>query len=211
LLKDCQRGIIQHAIICKLLGTDDPETPDSMSHFIDKVTSLDRSVRDDIICARLIGEKELEDMHIPLWLYNSWEWDSGKIDFLYQFPSKHRKNINIIKEKVEKFEKLKNGLPKNIIAKIEFDCWDDLLVDMRGFIDSVRLTKTLFWYTGAEINIINIRVTKVYYKEKEYKSLNEFLKEADRKTTKMNNEAWEYFMKFGQKDSKQKSKKKINF
>ncbi len=79
LLKVCDDD--QSGFVCKLLSYDEPETVESISNFLNAIKAVDSEIQKDLICARLIGKKEIMNLDTVL------DESSGSSDKKYTFRS----------------------------------------------------------------------------------------------------------------------------
>lgn len=61
-IKICEKADGGVTAICRILRQDDPETPESIYIFLDSLGQLSESVRQDMICARLMGLKRVNNI-----------------------------------------------------------------------------------------------------------------------------------------------------
>ncbi|HSS76655.1 MAG TPA: hypothetical protein VLV54_07890 [Thermoanaerobaculia bacterium] len=128
--------------ICEILKQDAVEDPESIAQFLGSLSGVSEPLREDLMCARLLGNKRIVNLQVsltspPVFYSGQGRWSAGIQDPLYG-------------ELIAAQQKL---------ADLDKKVSDQAVVDIAGFITSVSVK-----YARGELSSFNIDITQAELK-----------------------------------------------
>jgi len=146
LLKVCDDD--QSGFVCKLLSYDEPETLESISNFLNAIKAVDSEIQKDLICARLIGKKEIVNLNTEL------DESSGSSDKKYTF----RSGIGILKFAIDNPDYAELIKAHQKLRKFKVCTSEDVEFNIRGIVADADAE-----YSGSTLKSFTILLNDVKF------------------------------------------------